>query len=737
MFYLRLCLAIWLGIYLPIVMAGPPATDPFLLTAPYVQDVTQTSAVVAWATLVGGAAEVRYGLDGALTRRAAAQEHTANGRTDYFATLTGLEPEQQVTYQAWRGFQPAAPPQTFTTATLGGTFTFAVTGESQGASTAAVAIATGMAARRPAFVLHTGDLTRGGTTAEHDTDVFAVYRDLMSFAPIYPAAGDGDLKVDPPAAYLQAFYLPQNGPAGLAERVYSFDWGAAHFVALDTSAPFGAGSPQHAWLAADLAASRQPWKFVTLHEPPYSSGAQGSDLEVRHALGPLFEQGGVDVVFAGHDRDYERTVPLWQEQPAAPDQPGVTYIVTGGGGALLDSVGHSAWTAFSASRYSFVAADVRGCSLTLTAIDDQREPFDAVTLDKCALAWTQVNRPGFGEHVDEYTGQEGFELTVFRDQLYLGMEGRACARIWRSKAGVLAPASQEDWEQVVSDGFDGSTDCAVLPPTTDNDHIDSIEPFDGFLYASTAMQTGDKRGSQVWRSATGDPRSWERVNQPGFGQQSNENFKDMIVFRSRLCGGTSNWGGPGQAPGAQVWCTDGVTRDPQDPTLLQWRQRNADGFGDPNNVKIWSSAEFDGALYFGVEAQPVTAMTKPGSIWRTRNVDDPAAWEKVFSPVDAGLGNDIARVDVLDSYDGALYIGFSLPGKGAQDLAQHHGRPRILAAVQPRQLRCAQHGPLHLRCRCRHWRWAVRGRARQHARHKRVANARWFSLGAGGADRFR
>ena len=129
-----------------------------------------------------------------------------------------------------------------------------------------------MAARQPAFVLHTGDLTTGGTTVEYDTDLFAVYRDLMSFAPLYPAAGDGELQVDPPAPYLQAFFLPQNGPPGLAERVYSLDWGSAHVVALDTSAPFDAGSAQHAWLAADLAASQQPWKFVTLHDPPYSSG---------------------------------------------------------------------------------------------------------------------------------------------------------------------------------------------------------------------------------------------------------------------------------------------------------------------------------------------------------------------------------------------------------------------------------------------------------------------------------
>lgn len=658
-----------LSIFFPLVMAGPMIpgpTDPSLVRAPYVQNVTQTSATIAWATLEGGPAEVRFGVGDTLAQRAPAEFLIAGGRTYYAAVLTGLAPEQRYTYQAWRGSQSATPPQTFTTATAGETFSFAVTGDSRTASAGAVAIAAGMKGKQPAFVLHTGDLTTHGTIAEHDTDVFAVYRDLLSFAPLYPALGNHDLGVDPPAPYLQAFYLPENGPEGLAERIYAFDWGDAHFVSLDVDTPFDAGSPQYSWLAADLAASRQRWKFVILHRPPYSSGAHGSDLAVRRTLGPLFEGGGVDVVFAGHDHHYERTVPLVNEQAPGPGQRGVVYFVAGGGGAPLYGVGANAWTAFSASRYSFIAADVRGCSLALTAIDDTGQPFDAVTLDKCPLAWTQVNTPGFGEHAGPYTGQEAFDLTVFKDQLYLGMEGRACARIWRSNAGVAAPASQEDWEQVVANGFDGTTDCAAMPPTTDNDHIDSLAPFGGFLYASTAMQTADKRGTQVWRSATGDGGSWERVNQPGFGQQSNENFKDMIAFGDLLCGGTGNGGGSGMAPGAQVWCTDGVTRDGQDPARLLWRQQNINGFGDPNNIKIWSSAEYSGALYFGMEARPVDGTAQPGSIWRTRGVDDPGAWEKVFSPTDVGLGGNVSRVDLLEGYGDALYIGFALPGQGAQ-----------------------------------------------------------------------
>jgi hypothetical protein len=246
------------------------------------------------------------------------------------------------------------------------------------------------------------------------------------------------------------------------------------------------------------------------------------------------------------------------------------------------------------------------------------------------------------------------------------MEGRACARIWRSRAGVRVPAGMADWEQVVSNGFDGSTGCEVTPPTTDNDHIDGLEPFGGYLYASTAMQTGTKRGTQVWRSATGDPGTWVRVNEPGFGQPANQNFKDMIAFAGLLCGGTGNHGDEDIAPGAQVWCTDGVTPDPGRAGQLLWTQRNRSGFGQAGNVKIWSSAVHGGVLYFGLEAR-----NEDGSVWRTASIDDPDAWEQVFAPVDAGL--EASRVDVLQGFNGNVYIGMEVPRKGVRILRSESG----------------------------------------------------------------
>jgi len=45
----------------------------------------------------------------------------------------------------------------------------------------------------------------------------------------------------------------------------------------------------------------------------------------------------VDVVFMGHDHDYERTLPLYADEVVEPGD-GTVYITTGGGGADLGSV---------------------------------------------------------------------------------------------------------------------------------------------------------------------------------------------------------------------------------------------------------------------------------------------------------------------------------------------------------------------------------------------------------------
>ncbi len=274
-------------------------------------------------------------------------------------------------------------------------------------------------------------------------------------------------------------------------------------------------------------------------------------------------------------------------------------------------------------------------------------PLPTGTYAGTCQSWVQVNDNGFNEHPGtSYSSQDAFELTVFNSQLYLGMEGLSRAYIWRTKAGVTAAQNQSDWEQVVSDGFGDSQ----------NDHIDSLEPFGGYVYASTALQNENHQGTEVWRSSTGNSGSWVQVNGDGFGIANacyNENFKDMVPFTvgstAWLCGGTMNWN-----VGAQVWCTDGSLKD--GGPKLNWVQKNQDGFGDAQNIKIWSTGIFDSRLYVGVDRYVTSTNSYlPGTGWRTDGtIEDTTRWqwEQVFT---ATANN---RLDIVSPYNGYLYIGF-------------------------------------------------------------------------------
>jgi uncharacterized repeat protein (TIGR01451 family) len=110
---------------------------------------------------------------------------------------------------------------------------------------------------------------------------------------------------------------------------YSFDSGNAHFLFLDANphmfnaqvdstanyaAPFAAfsGYPESLrnWIINDLDASDQLWKFVVFHQPAFSSGnATLRNFQLR-AIAKTLEDHGVNMVFNGHEHNYQRTLPL-------------------------------------------------------------------------------------------------------------------------------------------------------------------------------------------------------------------------------------------------------------------------------------------------------------------------------------------------------------------------------------------------------------------------------------------
>jgi hypothetical protein len=154
---------------------------------------------------------------------------------------------------------------------------------------------------------------------------------------------------------------------------YSFDSGNAHFLFLDANphlfnavldgAPVYGAAPDafpsypsilRKWIIDDLDSSDQPWKVVVFHQPAFSSGLATLRNSQMRAVAKVLEDHGVNLVFNGHEHNYQRTLPLRAtDTTAAPASPlgapaveidtafdgdknrvpdGVLYLVEGAGG---------------------------------------------------------------------------------------------------------------------------------------------------------------------------------------------------------------------------------------------------------------------------------------------------------------------------------------------------------------------------------------------------------------------
>ncbi len=216
------------------------------------------------------------------------------------------------------------------------------------------------------FAVNTGDLVADGIDIRKWNTFFNIEENLIKNFSYMPIVGNHEQPEDDGSKFYYLFSLPHN------EKWYSFNSGNIHLIGLDTEADLM--GEQMDWLLNDLnSVSLDPsidWKIVFLHRPPYSSGSHGSQLDVRNAWSGIFEDYGVDIVLCGHDHDYERSVPIG----------GVTYIVTGGGGAPLYPVGSSWWTAYSESSHHFILFTVTGDMLNLKAIRSDGTSMDSLTL---------------------------------------------------------------------------------------------------------------------------------------------------------------------------------------------------------------------------------------------------------------------------------------------------------------------------------------------------------------------
>jgi predicted phosphodiesterase len=337
---------------------------------PYVQGVTGTSATICWVSEGPDAGVVEYGK----TRELGCKWTDVRVGRRHAVALGGLDPGSAYHYRvASIGEQSAGR---FRTAPFGEDprFSFAVVGDSGSGGKGQLAVADLLGRRKPDLILHTGDVVYpAGEERHYDRRFFAPYGDIIKEVPVFPVLGNHDVRKGDGAAFLENFHPPLGSP-GSTNRYYSFDWGDAHFVALDSELYHGdkgaSAERQKAFLRRDLTATNKRWKVAFLHRSPYGSSRHGGDERVREDLAPIFAEHGVDLVFAGHDHVYERTVPIRS----------VTYVVSGGGGRRLYPAGKNQLTARSRSAHHAVLVGVGGGRLSLRAIEPDGTVFDRVDL---------------------------------------------------------------------------------------------------------------------------------------------------------------------------------------------------------------------------------------------------------------------------------------------------------------------------------------------------------------------
>jgi hypothetical protein len=426
------------------VTAKQPDKHPRIVRSPYLQQGTESSIIIRWATDAPVQGKVWYGTE--LSRLGATVAETTI-TSNHKVQLTGLAPDQKYYYAIGtlagvrQGgtedyFFITAPAKNLASEQVRPIRIWVVGDAGRGNDIAALV--------RDGYLKFTGNrhtdlwLMLGdnaydtGTFDEYQRGVFDIYAEILSSSVLWTAIGNHDagsanslLQTGP---YYELFTLPTQAEAGGVASgtaaYYSFDYGNIHFICLDsygsdraplTSPLVGGkeGGVMFTWLSRDVAASDKEWKIAFWHHPPYTKGSHDSDVEaelveMRERALPILEAAGVDLVLGGHSHSYERsylinghygvsdsfTAQMKRDggsgredesgvyhKPHRARHAGTVYIVAGTS-ALADTVSPHPAMYTSLSIPGSLVLDVHGNRLDAKFIDEFGEVKDYFTLKK-------------------------------------------------------------------------------------------------------------------------------------------------------------------------------------------------------------------------------------------------------------------------------------------------------------------------------------------------------------------
>jgi acid phosphatase type 7 len=388
--------------------------------------------------------------------------------TVYSVSFTGLMPGSKFMYRVSKNGKVVFNAEAKSLKSPEQSYRVAISGDLAAGTKQAGKIAYGIYRSDPDVFAIAGDIAYSqGLITDYKTKFWPVFNadnsdttgvPLLRSIPTFAAVGNHDAEIRdldrfPGAlAYYHFWEQPLNGPEGKeggplvpplkasdANRKafldgacnkyprmtnFSFDYGNAHWTVIDSDVYVDwTDSTLRDWVIKDLEKGKDAtWRFVLFHHPGFNSSRAHYEQQQMRLLAPLFEKGKVDLVFAGHVHNYQRSYPLYfvpdnlgnQLVSGADNRKrgkvvtgkwtldkkfdgkkntkpnGVIYIVTGAGGQGLynpeQTKDKDSWQKFTVkfeSRvHSFTLLDINGDALTLRQIDINGKEVDRIRMTK-------------------------------------------------------------------------------------------------------------------------------------------------------------------------------------------------------------------------------------------------------------------------------------------------------------------------------------------------------------------
>ncbi len=330
---------------------------------PWLAGVLENSVYVSLEATDAETATVDYGLDASYGGQATTESTQSAGSSDvHNVKLTGLLPNTEYHYRVTQGASVSDDYSFWTAPEPGTDARWGFAADSRTRTEIHDEIVGVIDTFDPKMMVYGGDLCADPTYDSWKNEWFVPNQEaLNATTPWVNSPGNHEDWGELTRAFTQS---PTGDP-----DYFSFDYGDAHILILNTEIADGPGSDLWNFAAADLAATTQTWKLVAFHKPAYSAGSHSPDADMLAMTSAIFEPNGVDIVLAGHNHYYQHNVVN-----------DIHHMVLGSFGGPLSNPGSAWYTQYAEKTECFAIFDTSPSQLTMTTYRGDGSVLETIVL---------------------------------------------------------------------------------------------------------------------------------------------------------------------------------------------------------------------------------------------------------------------------------------------------------------------------------------------------------------------